>query len=209
MTFIIYQIYLNQYLKPTKFHNGWKLELITFAPAEKGNFHAETSRSWTYRLETVDQRGPLRARPTISAHLLWTSCWIFLSSSSYLISLDLIMGHDLGATVLSHCSSFFRHFLSLQGYLQTLLLLCSQDALELFHKLKNFLKYCLRYFDINDNKLSPNKLLPRQLYEVSHDHFLHAAHSHPGAVSREEFPVSSSGSCTMLLYHFLLIVHTC
>lgn len=94
MTFIIYQIYLNQYLKPTKFHNGWKLELITFSPAEKGNFHAETSRSWTYRLEIVDQRGPLRARPTISAHLLWTSCSIFLSSSSYLISLDLIMGHD-------------------------------------------------------------------------------------------------------------------
>lgn len=36
MAFIIYKLYLNQYLKPSKFHSCWEREFVRLLPAGKG-----------------------------------------------------------------------------------------------------------------------------------------------------------------------------
>lgn len=180
MTFIIYQLYLNQYFKTCKFHSHWKLEFVRFLPAGKGTLSCLNLRFWTLRLEIIDHGRTFHLRQdceeglTIAAKLFWNSRSTFLSSI-YPISWDPNMGQNeknawvnfcFLTVIPSLCPSLSFSGESLPKCFQTLLPAILKNALNLFHKLKNFFKYSLCHLNLNEN------LLPRQCPRVGPAHFL-------------------------------------
>lgn len=123
MTFIIYQLYLNQYFKTCKFHSHWKLEFVRFLPAGKGTLsclnlqilNPQAGDYWSWE-DLPPEAGLWRRTHHCSQAVLKLSFNIPL----FYISHFLRSKHRstwkkrMGQLLFPHCYSFFMHLLILQ-----------------------------------------------------------------------------------------------